>query len=105
NVNINIGSRYWNLVPSRYIASRNVHRYFTPRNKTVNIIHNTTIINNVYEQSDHRYFSGPTRRAVQQRTNQDVRPVRVFNSEKPSSSRLTSNGIRMYRPSISRDGK
>ncbi len=105
NVHLNIPSRHWIFVPGRYITYRNIDRYYLPWRRNHTVINNTTIINNVYEQNNHHYFSGPTRSAVQRQTHQDVRPVRVFNSARPSESRVTGEGLRIFRPTISRDGR
>ncbi len=105
NINLNIPASHWVFVPGRYITYRNINRYYLPWRRNHTVINNTTIINNIYEQNDHHYFSGPTRRAVQQQTHQDIRPVRVSNSARPSESRVTRDALKIYRPTISRDGR
>lgn len=90
-----IPTSYWVFVPSRYITSRNIHRYYEPRHQNGQFLHNTQVIYN-----NQNYPKGPTRRAVQQATNEPVRPVRVFNADKPEDTRLADDQLRIYRPNV-----
>lgn len=94
----NIPSSYWVFVPSQYITNRHIYRYYKPSQQNGRLIQTThTIYNN------QNYPVGPTRTAVQQATNESVRPVRVFNSGKPENTRLSDNRLHIYRPRVTEE--
>lgn len=102
NISINIGipTARWIFIPRRYFGNPYGYRYYVPRQRNVYIIHNTTIINNTHVYRNNRYFSGPRRVEVEHSTNRSIRPVRVFNAERPGVTRVNNRQISIYRPTV-----
>lgn len=111
SININIGRRhyvpdnYWVFIPQRCIYYPSYARYWEPR-RNVYIINNTTIINNIYTNSNSRvrYYSGPGRDDVRRATRSDVPVYRVADNSRPGSDRVSRGEVNIYRPSVDRSG-
>jgi hypothetical protein len=110
NINISFGSGYnvpnpwWTFIPCGNIYSRNFQRYYSPR-QTVNIINNTTIINNTYVDARARttYVSGPRRADVEAVTRQKVTVYNVGNRSKAGSPSVSGRTVSIYRPAVTRN--
>lgn len=116
SINISFGAiphNNWCFVPSRYINSYRMNRYYVTPSRNVTIINNTTIINNYYNErhSNNRYDNsngdrrgtynaGPRIMDVEKQTNQKIAPIRVVNRTTPGNSQTGRNEIAVYRPSI-----
>lgn len=104
NINISIGSipsNNWFFVPSRYINSPNMHRYYVNQGRNNVIINNTTIINNnYYEKNDRGYNTGPFITDVEKQTNSKIAPVRVFNTSTPGRPQIERNEMKIYKPDV-----
>jgi len=109
NININIGrsyyvpDNYWVFIPQRCIYYPSYSRYWEPR-RNVYIIHNTTIINNIYTNDRVRYYSGPGRDDVRRATRSDVPVYRIADNSRPGSDRVSRGEVSVYRPSVDRSG-
>jgi hypothetical protein len=109
NISINIGRRYyipdnyWVFIPQRCIYYPSYNRYWEP-GRNVYIIHNTTIINNVYTNDRVRYYSGPGRDDVRRATRSDVPVYRISDNNRPGSTRVDRDEVNIYRPNIARTG-
>ncbi|HTN19328.1 MAG TPA: DUF6600 domain-containing protein [Pelobium sp.] len=109
SININIGRRhyvpdnYWVFIPQRCIYYPSYSRYWEPR-RNVYIIHNTTIINNIYTNDRVRYYSGPGRDDVRRATRRDVPVYRIADNSRPGSDRVGRGAVSVYRPSVDRSG-
>lgn len=107
NINISFGSGYnvpnpwWTFIPCGNIYSRNFHRYYSPR-QTVNIINNTTIINNTYVDARARttYVTGPRRTDVERATRQKVNVYNVSNRSRAGNASISGRTVSVYRPSV-----
>lgn len=104
NINISIGSiphNNWYFVPSRYINSSRMDRYYVRPARNVTIINNTTIINNYIRQGNNRgYVAGPRVNEVERQTNTRIAPIRVINTSAPGRSEVVKNEIGIYRPGV-----
>ncbi len=107
SINISFGSGYdiptpwWTFIPCGNIYSRNYSRYYSPR-RTVNIINNTTIINNTYVDNRSRstYISGPRRSDVEAYTRQRVPVYSVNNRTRAGATQVSGSQVSVYRPAI-----
>jgi len=97
NININIPDLWWVFVPQRNIYYNNFPRYYSRRNVT--IIHNTTIINNVYSRNNRNYYSGPRADDIRRSTRQAVPVYSIDRSNRPGRSSISGNKVEIYRPS------
>ncbi len=109
NVNINIGRRipraYWSFAPQRYITSPRIYDYCVPRRQVVNVINQTTVINNTYVYNDqHRYYSGPQRRDIERATRQHVAVHRMQDARGPGTATVRGGSVAMYRPEVRSQG-
>ena len=109
NVNINIGRRipysYWSFAPQRYITSPRIYDYCVPRGRVVNVINQTTMINNTYVYNDqHRYYSGPQRRDIERATRQTVAVRQVQTARRPGAASVRGGSVSMYRPEVRSQG-
>jgi hypothetical protein len=107
SINISFGNSYmapnpwWTFIPYRNIYNRNFHRYYAPR-QTVNIINNTTIINNTYvdNRSRNTYITGPRRADVERTTGRRVNVYNVNSSTKAGAPRVNGRNVEIYRPEV-----
>jgi len=102
-VSVNIPLRFWVFVPSRYILSPTIYRYYTPYRNNVRIYNQTTIIHNTYVYNNNRYYSGPDRRSLERSTRQRVNVHQVRNSSRPGRSSIDSRSVALYRPAINKN--
>jgi hypothetical protein len=104
NININIGTRYypdnyWVFIPQRCIYYPSYYRYWEPRRNTI-IIQNTTIINNIYNNRNVRYYSGPNATDIRRATRQNVRVYKITDAGKSGATRVGNGSINVYRPQV-----
>jgi len=107
SINISFGPRYnvpnpwWTFIPYDNIYSRSFHRYYSPR-RTVNIINNTTIINNTYidNRSRSTYVTGPRRTDVERATGRRVSVYNVGNENRAGAPRISGRNVNIYRPAV-----
>ena len=97
NININIPDLWWVFVPQRNIYYNNFPRYYSRRNVT--IIHNTTIINNVYSRNSRNYYTGPRADDIRRSTRQAVPVYNIDRGSRPGRSSISGNKVEIYRPS------
>ena len=98
-----VPDNYWVCAPEAYITSPRIYSYYAPRTRVVNIIHNTTIINNTYVRNNVTYVSGPRVADIRRVTrNNDVRVYNVANSNRPGVASVRNNTVNIYRPAIQR---
>lgn len=96
NINFNIPDLWWVFVPQRNIYYNNFPRYYSRRNVT--IIHNTTIINNVYSRNSRNYYTGPRADDIRRSTRQAVPVYSIDRSSRPGRSSISGNKVEIYRP-------
>lgn len=94
---------YWICAPRRYITSPYIYNYYVPRTRVVNIIHNTTIINNVYVNNNRRFVAGPRREDIQRYSGRPVRVYQLGNASRPGATVVNNNTINVYRPTVIRN--
>lgn len=102
NVNFNIPDLWWVFVPQRNIYYDNFPRYYSRRNVT--IIHNTTIINNVYTRNRYSYYTGPRADEIRRYTRQAVPVYTVNRVSRPGRSGISGNKLEVYTPTRSSRG-
>ena len=96
NVNFNIPDLWWVFVPHRSIYYSSFPRYYSRRNVT--IIHNTTIINNVYTRNRRNYYTGPRADEIRRYTRRDVPVYTVNRTSRPSRTTVSNNRVDLYTP-------
>lgn len=117
SINISIGiipHDNWCFLPSRYINSYRMDRYYVRPSRNVTIINNTTVINNYYNgrngnnrngnngygNRNGSYNAGPRIMDVERQTNQKIAPVRIVNRTSPGNSQVERNQVSIYRPQV-----
>ncbi len=96
-----IPDNYWVCVPQAYITRRNISNYYVPPSSTVNIIHNTTIINNTYVNNNQTYIAGPRPQEIRQATHQNVKVYNITNINNTTTvNNIHNNTINIYRPAV-----
>ncbi len=98
----NIPNDYWVFAPQAYITSPNIYNYYVPRTRVVNIMHNATIINNVYTHDNHRYIAGPRVQDIQRVTHRSPEIYRINNSNRPGPVNISNKTVNIYRPAVRR---
>ena len=96
-----IPNYYWNFVPYRYIAHRNVYNHCVSRPRAVTVIHHTTIV--THNQVDNRkrsYFTGPSRSDIENRTHQRVEVYKTNDRVRSSRSDVDRGTVSFYKPDI-----
>lgn len=100
DININIPLSRWIFVPQLYITNRSVYNYCLPRNRYSGIYGRTTVINNIYVNNNHRYFSGPDRREMERVTRGRIDVHQVYGSNRPGRAVADRGALRIYRPEV-----
>ncbi|MGZ3757478.1 MAG: DUF6600 domain-containing protein, partial [Mucilaginibacter sp.] len=96
----NIPDRYWVCAPQAYINRPNIYNYYVPNTRVVNIIHNTTIINNTYVNNNRTYIAGPRAEDIQRVTHQRPQVYRIDNANEPGRGGVRNNSVTMFRPEV-----
>jgi hypothetical protein len=95
-----VPDNYWVCAPDRYINSPRIYNYYVPHERVVNIIHNTTIINNTYVYNNRTYITGPRPADIQRVTHQPVTVYKINNAGRPGATNIQHNAINIYRPAV-----
>jgi hypothetical protein len=109
SINISFGGGYnvpnpwWTFIPCGNIYTPGWQRYYSPR-RTVNIINNTTIINNTYVDNRTRntYVTGPRRTEIEAVTRQRVNVYNVSNRTRAGATNISGRSVQVYRPNVER---
>jgi hypothetical protein len=108
SINISFGgygvpNPWWTFIPCGNIYTPGWQRYYSPR-RTVNIINNTTIINNTYVDNRTRntYVSGPRRTEIEAATRQRVNVYNISNRTRAGATNISGRNVQVYRPNIQR---
>jgi hypothetical protein len=104
NINISVSfnhiipSNYWVFVPQRHICGPGLSNYYVQHNHVVNIINNTTIINNVHHSR--RYYTGPSVHEMESVRGRPVHMYAINNSNRPGRTVVYNRSINIYRPQV-----
>ena len=96
----NAPDNYWVCAPERYMNSPQIYNYYAPHTRVVNIIHNTTIVNNTYVHGKETYATGPRPADIQAITHRPVTVYKINNAGKPGAASVAHNAINIYRPAV-----
>ena len=96
----NIPDNYWSFAPQAYINRPNIYNYYVPHTRVINIIRNTTVINNTYARDNRRYIAGPGIQDIQRVTHQQPQVYNISNAARPGANRVQNNTISLFRPSV-----
>ena len=106
-INVSVGYynqlpyNYWNFVPYRYVMYRHVYTHCVPRPQIVNVINNTTIVNNNYNNGrDRSYFTGPSRSEIENRNHERVPVYNVNDRNRPGRTEVSRSSVSIYKPEI-----
>ncbi|HVX50417.1 MAG TPA: DUF6600 domain-containing protein [Chitinophagaceae bacterium] len=98
-----IPAERWTFVPTRYVTSPYVSRYYVNNSRNITIIHNTTIINNAHANRGHvTVVEGPHRADVEKVTHARVNTYSVAASGRPGAARVEKNTVNIYRPVVNK---
>ncbi len=106
DIDVSFGSNYyepdnyWVFAPRRSIYQPDIYRYYVPFGRNYSIIRSTTIISNVYSNSNRRYVFGPRFDDVRRYTNTPINIYNINDSRRPGSTRIRNNTINIYRPQV-----
>ncbi len=90
---------YWVCAPQAYICSPFIYNYYVPRERVVNVIHQTVIISNTYVNNNVTYISGPRPAEIREYSRTPVQVYHINNN--PSRTPVINNTtINIYRPAI-----
>ncbi|MDP4270266.1 MAG: hypothetical protein Q8909_09080, partial [Bacteroidota bacterium] len=112
SISISFGRRYdsyhdhWYFVRDRYFGRSDISRYYVNRNQHDNIIRNSSVINNTYNDRRRQttYVSGPDRTEVQRFTGRKVSPVTIQENNRPGQT-LSNGRLQIYRPQVSKSNE
>jgi hypothetical protein len=96
---------WWVFIPPAYIHHHNWHQHYQGPRNNVTIIHNTTVINHSYKDSNHTYVYGPRPDEVKNVTNHDVAVYKVRDENRPGRSSVQNDVVNVYRPSVEKTHK
>jgi hypothetical protein len=88
---------WWVFIPPQYLYTGNYYRYWNGPRNNKDFLHNSTIVNNVYENNHIKYVNGPRGKDIEGYTH---KPVDVFHLANSSNlnTKTHLNVIKMYRP-------
>ena len=96
---------WWVFVnPTHLYFTGGYHHYAYGPHQSVTIIHNTTIITNVYNNNNNHvtYFTGPQGHEVEAITHHPIQTVRLATTPTHGGPRVSGNTVRIYQPQIKR---
>ncbi|WP_158989844.1 DUF6600 domain-containing protein [Mucilaginibacter sp. L196] len=96
----NAPNNYWVCAPERYMNSPRIYNYYAPHTQVVNIIRNTTIINNTYVYNNQTYATGPRPADIQRITRRPVTVYKINNASRPGAASVGHNAINIFRPAV-----
>ncbi len=110
SINITFGKYYdlpfdrWVFVRDRDIERRDIGRNYIDRKNNRQMINNSSIINKTYYDDKRRstYVSGPEREIVEKKTGKTVKPVTVYERDRPGQS-LNNDQLQIYRPRVEKN--
>jgi len=91
---------WWVFIPPAYIHHHHWHDHHYGYNYNTTIIHNTTIVNNYYDNDHRKYIFGPRSDEVRKFTHKDVTVYKVQDGSKPGLTEVKNNDIQIYRPAV-----
>lgn len=96
----------WIFVRDRDIDRHDIGYNYINRDNNYTIINNSTIINRTYYDDKRRitYVAGPDREDVQKITGRTIKPVTVYEKDKPGQN-FSNNQLHIYRPQVEKDNK
>ncbi|HLP05546.1 MAG TPA: DUF6600 domain-containing protein [Paludibacter sp.] len=99
----NIAVNYWVFVRERDLTRKNIDNYRVDRNEYDHLIRNSTVVRNTYRDNNRlsTYVSGPRRADIQRATGQEIRRLRVSESDRPGQD-LNKESLRIYKPRVER---
>lgn len=89
---------WWIFLPPKYIYSGNYYRFWDGPRNNKHLLHNSTFVNNVYENKNIHYVSGPHVKQVEDLTHQPVQVYKINNSKNNLRTHVVKDVIQMYRP-------
>ncbi|MDB5109326.1 MAG: hypothetical protein JWR67_440 [Mucilaginibacter sp.] len=96
----NIPDNYWVCAPQAYINSSNIYSYRVPHGRAINIIRNTTVINNTYVRGNQRYIAGPGATDIQRVTHRQPQIYRINSANSPGAVYVQNNAVNIFRPAV-----
>jgi len=111
SINITFGKYYdlpfdrWVFVRDRDIERRDIGRNFIDRKNNRQMINRSTVIDKTYYDDKRRstYVSGPEREIVEKKTGKTVKPIAVYERDRPGQS-LNNDQLQIYRPRVEKNG-
>jgi hypothetical protein len=99
--NYNPPVNYWNFIPTHYMGNPGWHNYYVNENRNLNIVNNTTIINNYSGTNKNRYAyaPGPDPNEVRRVSGNNFHTVQVREANTPGE-RYSGAQYTVYRPSV-----
>ena len=97
-----IPDNYWVFAPQNYINSPRIYNYYVPHTRVVNIIRNTTVINNIYSRDNRRYIAGPRIQDIERVTRTRPRIYNINNANRPGAINVRNKTVNIYRPEVRR---
>jgi len=110
SINMSFGRPYdsnydhWLFVRDRDFERSDLHNYYVNQYDHDRIVRNSTVINLTYIDNDRNttYVSGPSRDAVQRATGRTIRPLTIYENNKPGQQ-INNGQLRIYRPQIEKN--
>lgn len=104
NIDFNVQIPYdsWCFIPRDRMEDRDIYRYSADRDRSEYYYRNSQMIDSRYRYEHHDYFRGPSRQDVGRYTHHSIKPVRIFQVNRPEPARMTSQGLSVYRPQMQR---
>jgi len=110
NANSSFGREYdsrndhWIFVDYRNFDRKDINHYYVNQSDHDRIVRRSTTINRSYIDNERRttYVSGPSREAVQQATGRTIKPLTIFDKNKPGQQ-INNNQLQIYRPQVEKN--
>lgn len=107
SINVSFGDNYdshndhWIFVRNRDLGQSNIHRYRVNRNEHGQIIRNSRVIENTYDdrRRNSKYVAGPGRNDVQRATGRQIQEIGIQDNNNPGHQ-LNNGQLQIYRPQI-----
>ena len=95
-------AEHWVFVDERYVGDPYCSRYYVLRERNSEYYQRTTVINNIYEEKNMHYVSGPKFEEVQRTAAVPVRRTEIRESNVPGPTVHRGEQVTIYRPAINK---
>jgi hypothetical protein len=98
-----VPGNYWVFLDRRHFMDPSLNRHILPPERNLTVVNLTTLREGLRERDGRIFNEGIDVNQIRRDTGQNISPVQLRNAEKPGQSRVESDGVVVYRPSVTKN--